>query len=241
MATRGSSKTKSESTPAPSGRARAAEMREQAAQRERRRGQLKLLVVGTVALAIVVVIGLWIGGNRRGPAPAPVDLTQVGGLGAEQAPPWPAPSDVPARAEKAGLPLGPMGTAEHYHAHLDVIVNGQPVVVPADIGVDPASGMMSGLHTHDPNGVLHIEAARRGQPFTLGQLFTQWNVRLTPTQVGPLKVGGDNTLRLYVDGREVPTDPATLRLAAHQQIALVYGRAGQKVNVPASYAFAPGE
>jgi hypothetical protein len=34
--------------------------------------------------------------------------------------------------------LGPEGIAVHIHAHLDVIVNGNGVQAPADIGVDDA-------------------------------------------------------------------------------------------------------
>lgn len=134
-----------------------------------------------------------------------------------------------------------MGTAEHYHAHLDVLVNGQAVPVPPNIGVDPSSGLMTGLHTHTPDGVVHIEAARTGQPFTLGQLFTEWNVRLAATQLGGLAVSGNNTLTLYVNGSKVSANPATLRLEPRQQITPVYGPADQEVSVPDSYDFAPGE
>lgn len=44
--------------------------------------------------------------------------------------PWPAPGDVPARVAAAGLDLGPMGTAEHYHPTLAITINDQPVPVP---------------------------------------------------------------------------------------------------------------
>ena len=88
---------------------------------------------------------------------------------------------------------------------------------------------------------MHIEAARAGQPFTLGQLFTEWNVRLTSTQMGALKATGNNTLTTYVNGQKVPGNPASLRLASHQQITLVYGPAGQQIEVPDSYDFGPGE
>lgn len=53
-------------------------------------------------------------------------------------PPWPAPvADVPDRVAAAGLDLGPMGTAEHYHPKLQIIIDGQQIQVPANIGVDP--------------------------------------------------------------------------------------------------------
>ncbi|MGH8971332.1 MAG: hypothetical protein ACRDV1_15440, partial [Actinomycetes bacterium] len=162
------------------------------------------------------------------------------GQGVAVAPPWPAPTDVPARAAKAGLPLGPMGTAEHYHVHLDILVDGKPVRVPANIGVDQAGGTMSYLHTHTSDGIVHIEAGETGQPFTLGQLFTQWDVRLTADRLGGLRAGGGTTLTAYVNGSRVPGDPALLRLRPHQQVTLLYGPAGQQVDVPDSYDFPPG-
>lgn len=51
-----------------------------------------------------------------------------------------------------------MGTADHYHPHLRIIINGNEVPVPANIGVDPATGAMSALHTHETDGTIHIEA-----------------------------------------------------------------------------------
>lgn len=202
-------------------------------------------------LAILVLVGLaafagiaWQltrGGTDADQAPTATDLAAVSGLGAVHPPPWAAPTDVPVRAEAAGLPLGAMGTAEHYHVHLDVLVNGEPVDVPANIGVDAASGAMSYVHTHTPDGLVHIEAGSAGQPFTLGQLFTEWNVRLTETQVGALQANDSHQLTLYVNGKKVPGNPAMLRLQPHQQVALVYGPKDQNIKVPSSYDFAPGE
>jgi hypothetical protein len=223
-------------------RARAAAA-EAARVKARRQRQLRVLLVAIIAIVVAVgAFALWFwpaGGSQ--PATTRAGLSSVSGRGAEHLPPWPAPSDVPARAEAAGLPLGPMGMAEHYHVHLDVLVDGKPIAVPANLGVDPSTGEMSYLHTHTPDGVVHIEAGRSGQPFTLGQLFIEWDVRLSATQIGGLKATGGKELTLYVDGKLVPGDPALLRLRPHQQITLVYGPAGQRVDVPESYPFAPGE
>jgi hypothetical protein len=46
--------------------------------------------------------------------------------------------------------LGEEGNALHIHAHLDVIANGAPVPVPADIGVDDERHRISPLHSHEP-------------------------------------------------------------------------------------------
>lgn len=135
-------------------------------------------------------------------------------------PPWPAPTDVAARVASAGLDLGPMGMAEHYHPHLQVIVNGQEVPVPANIGVDPATGAMSALHTHEADGTIHIEADKAGEVFTLGQLFTQWGVKLTATQIGGVQAEDGQKVTLTSNGAPVAGDPTKLRLQPDQKIVL---------------------
>ncbi len=135
-------------------------------------------------------------------------------------PPWPAPTDVADRVASAGLDLGPMGMAEHYHPHLQVIVNGQEVPVPANIGVDPATGAMSALHTHEADGTIHIEADKAGEAFTLGQLFTEWGVKLTATQIGGVQAEDGQKVTLTSNGAPVAGDPTKLRLQPDQKIVL---------------------
>ena len=95
--------------------------------------------------------------------------------------PWPAPENPMELTCKAGLvPEKAEFLQYHVHAHLDVFVNGKPVLVPAGIGIDidnPAvsatrrertvigAGLtqecdqpcISPLHTHDLSGLLHTE------------------------------------------------------------------------------------
>ena len=138
----------------------------------------------------------------------------------ESLPPWPAPTDVPDRVAAAGLDLGPMGTAEHYHPHLSITIDGSPVPVPPNIGVDPNTGAMSAVHTHEGDGTIHIEAHTVGEKFTLGQLFTQWGVTLTTTQIGGVHAAAGEKVEVTTDGTPVPGDPADLRLEPDQQIQL---------------------
>ncbi len=135
-------------------------------------------------------------------------------------PPWPAPADTSARVASAGLDLGPMGMAEHYHPQLRVVVDGTQVPVPANIGVNPATGAMSALHTHEPDGTIHIEADRTGEVFTLGQLFTQWGVTLTPRQIGGARAAAGQQVTVTSNGTPVPGDPGALPLEPDQQIVL---------------------
>jgi hypothetical protein len=154
---------------------------------------------------------------------------------------WLAPADASAAVRAAGLPmLGEEKLAVHYHAHLDVFVNGQPVPVPADIGIDEGRHLIAPLHTHDGSGVVHIESAT-DVPFTLGQVFAEWGQPLRADRVGPLTLTAGQTLRVFRNGKPVTGDPAALRLGAHDEIVVWVGAADQQPQVPASYAFPPGE
>lgn len=92
--------------------------------------------------------------------------------------------------------------------------------MPANIGVDPTTGAMSALHTHEPDGTIHIEADRAGEVFTLGQLFVEWGVKLTATQIGGVQAGNGQQVTLSSNGAAVAGDPARLRLEPDQQIVL---------------------
>jgi hypothetical protein len=128
------------------------------------------------------------------------------------------------------------GVDQHFHAHLDIFVNGKRVPVPGNIGIAPGSGM-SALHTHDSSGVIHIEAPTRGNRYILGQLFNEWNVRLTDSAIGGLEAKDGKHLVAYVNGKKVTKSPAATELQPEREIALVYGSNPEKVNVPSSYDF----
>jgi hypothetical protein len=153
---------------------------------------------------------------------------------------WPAPPDASARVKAAGLPmLGQEGQVLHIHSHLDVFVDGKAVTVPPQIGIDAPSQQISPLHTHDTSGVVHIESPVQAE-FTLGQFMTEWNVPIGNDILGTFKTGGGKELHVYVNGKEQTGDPASIKLAAHQEIAVVYGAPGDKVQVPSAYTWPEG-
>lgn len=198
--------------------ARAAEKR-----RERRR---RWILTAGVLVLLIAGGAFWALGGRG-------DTT--GG----KPPPWARPADTVKRATAAGLAVTNMeGTAVHFHTHLDVLVDGKPVTVPAELGI-AGNGSIAELHTHDTTGVLHVEAPAKGKHYTLGQLFDEWNVRLTGTAIGGLTNGGGRTLAAYVDGKKAPGDPSRIALAPHREIALVYGKPGT-AKIPSSYRFPAG-
>jgi hypothetical protein len=95
------------------------------------------------------------------------------------------------------------------------------------------------LHTHDTSGIIHVESAK-DQPYTLGQVFTEWGVALNSTQVGGLHADANHLFATYVNGTRFTGDPATLRLKRHLEIALWYGPSGQTPQVPKSFHFPAG-
>lgn len=192
-----------------------------------------------VVVGFVVVLAVWVTQHNTG-RPTATSSNAIpaspitSAVGRTSQPPWSAPSDVPAAVGQAGLPLlGAEGAVEHIHAHLDLIVNGQPVTVPADIGIDQDGGRISPLHTHDTSGVIHVESPTRAQ-FSLAQFFAEWQVALTATHLGGLRAGdGSGQLHAFVNGRPVAGNPGAITLAGHDEIALVYGPVPPRI--PSTY------
>ncbi|GIF46027.1 hypothetical protein DFJ67_5459 [Asanoa ferruginea] len=227
-------------------KARAAAARkamETARKRDRRRKHLFTGgIVGFVVLVVVgVVLALTLHKSDSAAAAAAIPASPATtAQGRTDPPPWAVPADTAAQVKAAGLPmLGTEGTTEHIHAHVDVVVNGQPVVVPAGIGIDEATGELSPLHTHDTSGVIHVESPVQAD-FSLGQVFTEWQVSLSGDHIGGLKAGNGEELHAYVNGKPYQGDPAAILLHAHDEIALVYGTAAQQANPPASFTFPAG-
>lgn len=185
-----------------------------------------------IALVVGCVAGLLAGcanaSSTSTTDPSPITPAGPPVLDETSRPPWPAPDNVTSRVAAAGLDLGPMGTAEHYHPRLRIVLDGAEIPVAANIGVDTASGAMSALHTHEPDGTIHIEADRAGDVFTLGQLFTQWGVKLTATQIGGIHAGPGRTLAVTINGTPVPGQPSDLRLQPDQQIVLQLPAGGSR-------------
>lgn len=201
--------------------------------------QILIGIIAAVVVALVVGVALLlVPAPRPGPAALPTPPAAIG----VAAPPWPAPADPTVGIEQAGLTIAEMtGNGAHFHTHLDISVNGKTVPVPANVGINATTGAMSVLHTHDASGVLHIEADQKGGRYVLGQLFTEWGVRLDSAQFGSFSSSGDRSLAAYVDGRRFRGNPAQIELLSHRQIALVYGTAAQQKNPPSTYKFPRGE
>jgi hypothetical protein len=214
--------------------------------RRRERRRRHLFTGSMIGLVVLIVTGVVLALSLHKPGAAAATASEIPtspattAQGRTDQPPWMLPTDTAAQVKAAGLPmLDAEGTVEHIHAHVDVIVNGQPVVVPAGIGIDEAAGQLSPLHTHDTSGVVHVESPVKAD-FSLGQVFTEWQVSLAADHVGGLEATNGETLQAYVNGQRHEGDPAGILLHAHDEIALVYGTPAQQANPPSSFAFPAG-
>jgi hypothetical protein len=141
---------------------------------------------------------------------------------------------------------------QHYHANVQIYINGKNEAVPANVGITTNSvgtACLYWLHTHDTTGVVHIEAPNGAGPFKLGDFFAVWNKTptdtipagspaLTKTSFFGLPIDATHPLTVYVDGVKFTGDPATIVLKAHENIWLEYGA---PLAPPTPYSWPAGE
>jgi hypothetical protein len=194
-----------------------------------------------VSAALAVCASL-VGCRSQAPQNPRAAPTNAASAQAAQVPPsWNLDVDQSASAGQAGLPmLGSEMLAVHYHAHIDMLIRGEPVVVPANVGIDIARQKISPLHTHDATGIVHIESAEDIQ-FTLGQFFTEWGQPLKANGIGPITLAEGEALRVYRDGKLVAGDPAAVTLTKHGEFFIWVGPAATPPSKPvATFTFPKG-
>ncbi|MER3409313.1 MAG: hypothetical protein C4306_04220 [Thermoleophilia bacterium] len=156
--------------------------------------------------------------------------------------PWPSNAALlRARLAAIGLPaLRSEGLRLHTHQHLDLVVDGRLVPVPAGIGIDPRGRFIAELHTHDASGIIHVEAPRLRR-FTLGEFFDVWGLRFSARCLGGYCARGARKVWVFVNGRRVLGDPRQIPLRQHDEIVVAYGTlASIPKPIPRAFPFPPG-
>jgi hypothetical protein len=101
----------------------------------------------------------------------------------------------------------------HIHPILSLYIDGKPVTIPANIGIDanlykthkldaygmkmpdmPSMPVMYPTHTHDTSGKIHVESNEE-RDYTLGDFLEVWGMDF-----------GGKTVKMTVDGTAVPTN-----------------------------------
>jgi hypothetical protein len=121
--------------------------------------------------------------------------------------------------------------AYHVHAHLAVYVNGASRALPGGIGIPGSVVQQSAqgpeaaggqciywLHTHAPDGVVHIESPTQ-RIYTLGNFFDEWHQPLGPSGVA----GSSGKVTAFVNGKRWTKNPRLIPLDPHAVIQLDVG------------------
>ena len=175
-----------------------------------------LLLVALLALAAALIAGCGEKEETIG------DTTARYGPGVDDgAPPWEVEYDnLKERIENLGLP--PVGNEKyHRHALLRIYNDGRLIPVPPNVGWLSQDKVYSSIHTHEPNGVIHMESIRPHE-YKLGDFFYIWGVSFGEESLGSLRAEGDNELNVYVNGKRV-ADPPNYVLQEGDVIAIGYG------------------
>lgn len=159
-------------------------------------------------------------------------------LGFENVPLEPGPELAPASTTGTAPVHGiTCGSAEqlayHIHVHLSVFVNAQPRAIPGGIGIPGSATQPSAkgpvaaggaciywLHTHAPDGVIHIESPYP-RTLTLGDFFDVWRQPLGPATVA----GAHGSVTAWVDGHRWTGNPRLIPLRPRSVVQLDVGAA----------------
>ncbi|MEP6622596.1 MAG: hypothetical protein ABJE47_24955 [bacterium] len=128
----------------------------------------------------------------------------------------------------AGEPVGGIscdaqeGQRIHIHQHLVILDHGKIVDIPPNVGQPAAKRCIYWLHTHTPDGIIHIEAPK-DRSFTLGDFFMVWGQPLSRTAASSAHTAKSEPLRVWVDGKPFKGDPRSIPLVAHADIVIQAG------------------
>lgn len=100
-----------------------------------------------------------------------------------------------------------MADGFHIHPTLEIVVNGEPVPVPENIGIKETC--MTVLHTHTPDGVIHVESPEK-RDFTLADFFAVWEKPFSKEEILSYKTDASHRILVTVDGIAVDTFENTI-------------------------------
>ena len=114
------------------------------------------------------------------------------------------------------------GQRIHIHQHLAIFDHGKEVTVPQFIGIPQAARCIYWLHTHTPDGIIHVEAPK-DRSFTLGDFFAVWGQPLDRTHAASAATKKRESMRVFLNGVRYTGNPAQIPLTAHADIVIDVG------------------
>ena len=105
----------------------------------------------------------------------------------------------------------------HYHPSVMVIIDGEQIPIPTDVGVQ--TGCMRMVHTHDDSGKLHVEKEDASINITIGDFFAVWGKTFTENQILDSNTDSTHEIVMTVDGvvnteynNYIPTDGEQIKI-----------------------------
>ena len=114
------------------------------------------------------------------------------------------------------------GQRIHIHQRLVIVDHGTVVSIPANVGQPAGKRCIYWLHTHTPDGIIHVEAPL-DRSFTLGDFFTVWGQRLGKTIAASAVTAKREKMTVWVNGKSFTGDPRSIPLVAHADIVIQVG------------------
>jgi hypothetical protein len=114
------------------------------------------------------------------------------------------------------------GQRIHIHQHLVILDHGKPVSIPARVGIPTGKRCLYWVHTHTPDGIIHIEAPK-DRSFTLGDFFNVWGQPLSRSSAAAARAGKHEKMKVWLNGKAYSRDPRTIPLVAHADIVIQVG------------------
>ena len=203
-----------------SARGTAAKMR-QAAVRRQRWMLLGILGIASAAIAVGVTVV-----TQKWNQASSIAITKEAATPNHWPAVWARKARIPALGQKIdGIPCETMeGTAEHTHQHLTLIVDGKVAYAPASSGINDSAQCLYWLHTHSPDGIIHLESPVK-HPFMLGEFLDIW--RSTPSVDRSLLtdvIAKQKPTQVWLNGNLYTGNPWTIPLTPQAQIAIEYGQ-----------------
>jgi hypothetical protein len=114
------------------------------------------------------------------------------------------------------------GSVLHTHQHLAIYDHGRLVGIPEDVGRPLIGQCFYWLHTHTPDGIIHVESPTF-RSYTLGNFFDIWGQPLTRRDVAGARLKNGERIAVWVDGQPFGGDPRTLELTQHLDVTIEVG------------------
>ena len=114
------------------------------------------------------------------------------------------------------------GQRIHIHQRLLILDHGKAVQIPPNVGQPANVRCIYWLHTHTPDGIIHVEAPK-DRSFTLGDFFKVWGQPLSRTEAATARARKGQRLKVWVDGKAYSGDPAAIVLRPHEDIVIEAG------------------